>query len=124
MSAVVDAATGSCDLNNSAKDCAIDCLLPWNWFKVGNKFGVRNNVEVRHSTKKRAKDAARHATGSKPRPTPKKSKRKKRKEYEEQQTYRRPERHPNSKHNRSHYHDSNKSQNTNTNRHHTYPKGK
>ncbi|MEW8139734.1 MAG: RHS repeat-associated core domain-containing protein, partial [Candidatus Thiodiazotropha endolucinida] len=41
VAAVMDAATGSCDLKNSAKDCALDCLLPWNWFKSGNKFGAK-----------------------------------------------------------------------------------
>ncbi|MEW8660623.1 MAG: RHS repeat-associated core domain-containing protein [Candidatus Thiodiazotropha endolucinida] len=41
VAAVMDAATGSCDLKNSAKDCALDCLLPWNWFKFGNKFGAK-----------------------------------------------------------------------------------
>jgi hypothetical protein len=37
VTAAMDAATGSCDFKNSGKDCAVDCLLPWNWFKFGPK---------------------------------------------------------------------------------------
>ena len=79
------------------------------------------NIEVRHKSKKSAREAAVHATGGKLKPTPsKKAPAAKRKSYKEQQKYKNPERHPGSKHDEPHFHDSNKSLSP-INRHHKYP---
>ena len=80
----------------------------------------RRNVEVRHSTRKAAKEAAEHPHPGKKKPTPSKSDSKKRREYNEQQKYRNPESHPNSKHPQQHFHDRDKSK-SKVNRHHTFP---
>jgi RHS repeat-associated protein len=79
------------------------------------------NIEVRHSTRKQALEAAQHPHPGKKKPTPPKSDTKKRREYEEQQKYKKPERHRNSKHPEGHFHDRNKSKNKKVNRHHTFP---
>lgn len=81
----------------------------------------RRNIEVAHPSRKEAKEAAEHPQPGRKKPTPPKSDTKKRQEYEEQQKYRYPERHPNSEHSESHFHDRNKSNNRKVNRHHTYP---
>jgi RHS repeat-associated protein len=61
VTVAMDAATGSCDLKNSAKDCAVDCLLPWNWFKFGSKtkFGAKagGGKNAKHANQDR-RDAA------------------------------------------------------------------
>jgi RHS repeat-associated protein len=68
VTAAMDAATGSCDFKNSGKDCAVDCLLPWNWFKFGKKIGMRSgggknakhkNQDAREAARKKWEEAKR-----------------------------------------------------------------
>jgi hypothetical protein len=80
------------------------------------------NIKKRYPSNKRAKEAGEHPHPGKKMPTPPKSNRKKRKLYEEQQGYRYPERHPNSEHPDTHYHDRDKSKNRRVNRHHYPPR--
>ena len=67
--------------------------------------GKIRNFTVKHSSRKKALEAARHRTG-KPKPTPPKSNKRKRKIYDEQQKYKNPEAHNDTKHPGVHLHDS------------------
>jgi hypothetical protein len=77
----------------------------------------RQNISVKHPSRKSAEDAAKKTRS----PTPKKDAPKKKWDrYNEQQKYRAPERHPNSAHPEPHFHDGNKSTQP-INLHHTFP---
>ena len=78
----------------------------------------RRNISRRHSTRKRALDAAKKTR----QPQPKKgASKKKRDRFREQQKYRKPERHPDTAHPEPHVHDSNKSTQP-VNVHHDIPR--